>query len=185
MGAVLGDLDEYFSPGLTLTVRGQKYVVPLPNAELGLWCQRMARAAGAISAADTEQEMAAAVARVNALPELKGDLTLQQRVLGTAYDEMMADDVPHHFVEFCGATAYIWIIGGEEAATRYWQAGGRPEAMRPMNRQERRAAAKKATGGSRTAAAGGTRSQASTSGTNTPRKSAAAKKAAPSRGKPS
>ncbi|WP_425413414.1 DUF7426 family protein [Micromonospora pallida] len=26
------------------------------------------------------------------------------------------------------ATAYLWIIAGEEAAQRYWTSGGRPEA---------------------------------------------------------
>lgn len=160
MPATLRDLDEYFSPGLTLTVRGKEYVVPLPNAELGLWCQRVAQAAGAVNTASSQQEIQAAVERVNALPELDGDLTLAQRVLGHTYDQMVTDQLPYPYIEHCGQAAYVWIIAGEDAAEQWWQAGGRPEALRPGNRAQRRAA-----GGTATAAAPGTRSRASTSGT--------------------
>lgn len=185
MARTFGDLDRYWSPGLTLTVRGQEYTVPLPSAELGLWCQRIASTAGAIHQASTQQEIQAAVEKIESLPELDGeDLTLAQRLLGPVYDQMVADKVPFPYIEFCGNTAYVWIIAGEEAAERFWKSGGRPEAMRPANRGERRAA-KKATGQTNTAAASATRSQASGSGTRSPKKSVSASAAKPTRGRTS
>lgn len=176
MGLKLTDLDEYFSPGLTLTVLGREYTVPLPSAELGLWCRRMAIATGEITQASTEAEIQAAVERVNAVPELEGDLSLPERVLGETYAAMVAAKVPDPYIQYCGMTAYVWIISDEETAARWWQSGGRPESLARTNRATRRAATK--TGGSRTAGAGKTRSAASTSGTKSPKKSATGTKAA-------
>lgn len=151
MATKLGGLGEFFSPGLTLTVPGpdeveRDYVVPLASAELGLWCR-----------------LAAAGER-DKLPELPGEeMTLAQRVLGTAYDQMRADGVADAYIEFCGETAFIWIISGDEAAETYWKSGGDPERLARGNRADRRAAAK--AGGTSTGEDGGTRPQASTSGT--------------------
>lgn len=172
MTTKLADLDEYFSPGLTLTVRGKEYVVPLASAELGLWCRAIATATGEITAASTEAEIRDAVARVESLPQLDGEMSLAQRLLGTTYAEMTADDVPDVYIEFCAATAYIWIIAGEDQAAAYWQAGGRPEAHRPGNRASRRAAS---TGAKSTAAAAATPRRASTSGTRSPKTSGSRK----------
>ncbi len=183
--AKLSGLSQYFDPGLTLGgVPGRdgserEYVVPLPDAELGLWCQLLAEAGGRIHAASTEEEMQAAIGRIEALPELKGDdLTLAQRTLGAAYQAMMADGVSHPHIQYCGATAYAWIVGGEEAAERYWKSGGRPEAWGPVpNRADRRA------GRTSTGAAGGTRTPASTSGTTSPSRSSGRGRARGSRGR--
>lgn len=163
MGAKFGDLDDYWSPGLTLTVRGKEYTLPLPSADLGLWCRRVASLAGEVHTAANEAEVKAAVAAVEALPELPGGqaVTLHERVLGDVYQQMVADRVPDPYIQYCGATAYIWIIAGEEAAARYWTSGGRPEAWGPANRQERRATGRK----TRTGGASATPSPASTSGT--------------------
>lgn len=191
MPTTLHDLDQYFEPGLTLTVQGHQYTVPLPSAELGLWCQRVATAAGAINAASSDAEIQAAVAQVEKLPELDGDLTLAQRMLGPAYDQMVAARVPHPYLEFCGATAYVWTVAGEEAAERFWIAGGRPEALRPTpnNRAERRAAQQRKTGGTRTAAETATPKAGSTSGTTSPPTSPSSgkrkRRGGRSRGKPS
>jgi hypothetical protein len=185
--AKFSDLDQYFDPGLTLTVNGTEYLVPLPSAELGLWAQRVAQAAGEVNDASTQAEVEAAVARVNALPELPGNMSLPERTLGTVYAVMVADGVEWPKVQFAGQTAYVWIIGGEEAAERYWTSGGHPEAQARPNREQRRAGAKakKTTNLPGTGAASGTRRQASTSGTSSPRKSNAAGKAAPPRGRKS
>lgn len=182
MGARLDDLDAYWSPGLTLTVRGREYVVPLASAELGLWCRRLAQITGEVHTASTEAEMQAAVERIEALPVLPGgpDLSLPERVLGPVYQQMADDKIEDPYIQFCGQTAYIWIIGGEEAAERFWVSGGRPEGQGPTNRKERRAAGRSSTG-----AAGKTRTPASTSGTRSPKKSAASKAAKPSRGRTS
>lgn len=164
--ARFSDLDEFFSPGLTLTVLGKEYTLPLPSAELGLWCRRLAETAGDIHGASTDEDMQAAVsranARVEALPRLSGDLSFEERLLGPAYAEMSANGVPDPYVQFCGQTAYVWIVAGEEAAERYWTSGGRPEAWRPTNRQDRRA---QRTGRSSTAEAAETLTAGSTSGT--------------------
>lgn len=165
MGTRLDDLDQYWSPGLTLTVRGRDYTLPLPSAELGLWCRRLAEVTGEVHNASSEQEIQAAVARIEALPQLPGDLSLPERVLGDVYQQMAADQVPDPHIQFCGQTGYIWIIGGEDAAERYWTTGGRPEAQRPTNRKERRAQNRARTGGNRTAGDGKTPPPASTSGT--------------------
>jgi hypothetical protein len=173
MGAKLGDLDEYWSPGLTLTVRGREYTVPLASAELGLWCRRLAQITGDLHAASTETEMQAVVERIESLPQLPdGDkLSLPERVLGDVYQQMAADQVPDPYIQFCGQTAYIWIIGGEEAAERYWTSGGRPEALSPANRKERRAAHRQGGSSTTTSTAGAstTRSPGSGTGTNSRR----------------
>ncbi|GAA3455874.1 hypothetical protein GCM10018962_77080 [Dactylosporangium matsuzakiense] len=176
MGRTFAELDEFFSPGLTLTVRGREYVVPLPSAELGLWCRRIAAVAGDVTAASTEAEMAAAAARANErakeLPTPPGDedLSFEQLLLGTAYDAMAADDVADPYVQFCAQTTYVWIIAGEDAAAQFWHAGGRPEAREPDNRAGRRAAAKTTGRKTSTAAGSATRRPASTSGTSSRRK---------------
>ncbi|MFG2059664.1 hypothetical protein ACGFI9_37200 [Micromonospora sp. NPDC048930] len=178
MGAKLGDLDEYWSPGLTLTVKGKEYTVPLASAELGLWCRRIAQITGDIHGASTEAEMQAAVARIEALPDLPGDLSLEERVLGPVYQQMVDDKVEDPYIQFSGQTGYIWIIAGEEAAERYWTSGGRPEAWGPVpNRADRRA------GRTSTGAAGTTKPQASTSGTTSPTRSSGRGRARGSRGR--
>lgn len=165
--ATFGELDRYLDPGLDLTVRGTVYTVPLPSAALGLWCQRIAQAAGAIRTAETPDEVRAAIQQIEALPELDGTMTLPERVLGDMYGQLVADKVEHPYIQFCGETAYIWIVNGEEAARRHWESGGRPEAGGPANRKERRASTR-TTG---TDAASGTKQPASTSGTNSRRRS--------------
>jgi hypothetical protein len=169
MGSTFADLDEFFSPGLTLTIKGREYTVPLASGELGLWCRRTAEVAGAITESSGDAEVASAVAAAQALPDPPGAdrLTLHQRVLGEdLYQQMLNDGLPDAYVVFAGLTAYVWIVGGEEAAQRYWETGGRPEQPSPANREERRALHK--TGG---AMANATRTPGSSSGTRSRRRS--------------
>jgi hypothetical protein len=185
--AKLSGLSEYFNPGLELAdVPGRddqlhSYVVPLPSAELGLWCQMMAEAAGRIHSSSTADEMQKIIDLIEEeIPDLAVDTkTMAQRVLGDTYAQMVADGVDHFHIQFCGATAYAWIVGGEEAAERYWKSGGRAgEAPGPANRQERRAA-----GRTSTASGNATRSRASTRTTKSPSKSPKPTKATASRGR--
>jgi len=174
-------LTGYFDPGLILAGvpdrdgTERRYTVPLASAELGLWCRLVAQTTGSVSEESSEDELKAAAAAIDALPDLPGDrhLTLSQRVLGGAYDRMVVAGVPDAYVEYCAMTVYFYILGGESAAARWWRSGGRPEALRPGNRAQRRAkkAAPAKTGGSRTAAASGTRKPATSSGTKFPKKS--------------
>lgn len=173
MGARFGEVDDYFSPGLTVTVRQREYVFPLPSGELGLWCRRIAQVAGEVSDASTEEELREASerarARVDELPPLPGadKLSFEQIMLGVSlHTQMLTDAVPDPYILFCAHTAYIWVVGGEAAAERFWTSGGRPEARGPANRAERRASAKTSTG-----RADETRPQDSTSGTTTRRRS--------------
>jgi hypothetical protein len=165
MTAKFGELDDFFSPGLEFTVAGRPYTVAPPSGEVGLWCERVAIAAGGVREAKTDAEIAAAMERVTALPQLPGDLTLAQRVLGETHQKLIDDGVDHHRIKFVGATAYVWIVVDEEAALKYWQSGGRPEAAAP-NRAARRS---KSTG-----AASSTRRRGSTSGTSSPKTSSRA-----------
>ncbi len=161
------ELEEHFQPGLELTVKGRQYVVPLASAELGLWCRLIAKITGQITAASTDGEMRAAAEGIESLPSLPGDSgeTLAQRTLGAAYGQMTADRVPDPYIEYCGITAYMWIVGGEEAARRWWYSGGNPESAARGNRAERR------TGGNSTAGAAKTNRAGYTSGTNSRRRS--------------
>lgn len=185
--ARLADLDRYLDPGLTLGgVPGadgvpREYTVPLPTAELGLWCQRIAAATGSLEGA-TPGQAQAAVDELGEPPDFgDGTRTLAELVLGDALDEMLADGVAHPYVQFCAATAFVWIVAGEDAAAEYWQAGGRrPEQPGPANRAERRLAAK--TGGTRTGAASATKRRASTSGTRSRPTSTSSTRATGSRG---
>ncbi|WP_433793937.1 DUF7426 family protein [Actinoplanes sp. CA-252034] len=184
--AKLSGLSRYFNPGLELGgVPGRdgaerEYVVPLASAELGLWCQQLAEVAGRIHAASTPHEIQDVVDRIeHDLPKLDGHQTLAQRVLGTAYDQMMTDGVTHAHIQYCGHTAYAWIVGGEEAAARFWTSGGQSgEAARPANRAERRAA-----GRTNTAAANATNTPASTSGTRSRTRSSRSGRAKGGRGR--
>lgn len=185
MARTFGDLDQYWEPGLTLTVLGREYQLPLPSAELGLWCRRVAETAGQIHSASTEEEVQAAAAAAEDLPELPGKMSLPERVLGPVYQQMVDDKVPDPYISFCGQTAYVWIIGGEESAERFWMSGGRPEALSPGNRASKRAAAKASTGQTSGGAASGTRSRASTSGTKPRKQSSSSGAAKATRGRKS
>lgn len=174
MGATFGELDGYLDPGLALTVRGKVYTVPLPSAALGLWCRRISATAQEVTAASTDEELLAAGKRASeraaTLPPLPGGgkLSFEEHMLGPElYAEMIADEVPDPYVLFCAQTTYVWIVSGEEAAQRYWEAGGRPEARGPANRAERRAAIRT----SSTGEAGETPTPGSSSGTRSRRRS--------------
>lgn len=185
MGLRLTELDEYFDPGFTVTVLGVEYTIPLASAELGLWCRRLAALSGEVDEDSTDAELQAAGknAREKAaeLPPLPGDedLSFEERMLGKdTLADMVANEVPDPYVQFCAQTAFVRILGGEPMAERYWTSGGRPQPPGPANRAARRATKKttsrKASGSATTstAAAATTRARASSSGTSTPSRSA-------------
>jgi hypothetical protein len=162
MGANLTDLDKYFDPGLTLTILGREYTIPLASARLGLWCRRMAEAAGGLSDAADETQVQESMQRLKDLPEHQpGDATFPELMLGGACQQMVQDEIPDPYIGFAAQTAFVWIVSGEEAAARFWQSGGRPEAPRPDNRAQRRMTS--------TDAAARTRTPGSASGTSTRR----------------
>jgi hypothetical protein len=91
-----------------------------------------------------------------------GEKDLFRRVMGAAYDEMIADGVRWSAIKHAAMTAIVWVLRDEETAEQYWSSGGGAsamgEALAPTggNRASRRASQ---------AMERKTRSRASTSGT--------------------
>jgi hypothetical protein len=106
--------------------------------------------------------------------EAMTDTEFYKTYLGSAYDEMLADNVPTPFVSRAALTAAIDWEKGRSAAEAFWATGGDPKAMEAyiqakiseFKRATRQAAQKRSTG---TAAATTTRQRVSTSGTKTSR----------------
>jgi hypothetical protein len=145
--AKLKALDEFFDDTLTLPVGGTDYTVPAPTAETGLLCQRLMQA-GVAAASGKETDL-------TDLADLDDDqeTDLYKRCLGPVYDQMLAAKVSWPVLKHCGVTVFLWIAVDVDAAMKFWESGGDPEALAPN-----RAASK--------AAASSTRSRGSTSGTN-------------------
>ncbi|UBU16678.1 DUF7426 family protein [Nonomuraea gerenzanensis] len=167
------DLDEFFDDSLRLPVGGKVYVIPAPDAEVGLLCQRLMHASLQAEQGETVDDP-----KLNELAEVvlndDEERDLYQRILGPVWDELHADKVKWPRIQHVGATALVWVAAGKEAAAKIWASGGTGEAPAP-NRATRRATA---------AAATSTRSRGS--GTTTTRTTASrSRKAAPSRGKTS
>lgn len=170
MGTKLGDLDRYYDPGLTLIVLGREYTVPLASAEVGLWCRRLAPAAARLHQASTAEQAQQAAAEIETLPTPPGlaGLTLPEVLLGDVFGQMVADGVPDVFVQYCGMTALMYVLGGDDLAARWWQSGGRPEPMAPAaNRAERRAVRRRGGSSPTTSTAGATTTRLPGSGTGT------------------
>ncbi|MER6505900.1 hypothetical protein ABT158_03765 [Nonomuraea sp. NPDC001636] len=142
------DLDEFFDDSLPLPIGGKTYRVPPADAETGLFCQRLMTAG--IAAANGTQVDAAQL-------DDQGETDLYRRVLGTAYDEMIADRVSWPRIKHAGITAFLWIAGDTDTAAKYWDAGPEPDAPE-------------------TGAATSTPSRGSTSGTSRTRPTKAAAK---------
>lgn len=145
--ARLKALDEFFDDTLTLPVGGKEYTVPAPSAGTGLLCQRLMQA-GVAAANGKETDL-------TDLAELDDDqeTDLYKRCLGPVYDQLLADKVTWPRIKHCGVTAFLWIAVDLDAAMKFWDAGGNPEALAPN-----RAASE--------AAASTTRPRGSTSGTS-------------------
>lgn len=122
------DLDEFFDSSLRLPVRGKTYVIPSPDAKTGLWCQRIIALAGKGKDGLTDDD--AASLRLDDDEERD----LFQRLLGDAFEEMVADGLPWEHVKHCGMTALMWAAGNSEQAEAYWNAGGDPKAA-PRDRK--------------------------------------------------
>jgi hypothetical protein len=122
------DLDEFFDPSLRLPIRGKTYVVESPDAKTGLRVQRLlttgvvAAAGGEVSQEDLDSlEL-----------DDKAELDLYLGLLGSTYDEMVADGLPWEMIKHAGGTAMMWVAFGIEAAERFWEDGAPSgEASRP------------------------------------------------------
>lgn len=154
------DLDQYFDDTLSLPVGGKTYVIAGPDAETGLFCQRLMTAGVAASAG---------LPTPASMPDLKMDddaeTAFYRRILGDVYDQLVADGVSWPKIQIVAQTAFFWIASGKEMAEAFWRSGGDPKASSASaapNRASRRSTS--------TAAARTTKPRASTSGTKSPRK---------------
>lgn len=140
------DLDELLDGGLDLPIGGKLYRVPPVNAETGLRLQRlhdwMFGVAAAVKAHEDDpgQDLALPEPAAELLTDAQ-ELDMYRKSLGTAYDEMIDDGVAWPRFKVAGMTAFLHHTQSAEAAERYWNAGGRPEAS-AGNRAGRRAAAR-------------------------------------------
>lgn len=166
-GGGFGDLADFWTEGLPLTIAGKQYVVPEPDAENGLWLQTLWSAGVVVAdALSRGEEPDAATAELAKLDD-KGEADLRTRVLGEELmAELEADGVSPTKIKHMVMTGFYWIVLGEEPAKAYWQGRSPLEAMRPTpgNREERRAAAKSSRS-TRTPAASATQKPGSRSGT--------------------
>lgn len=153
---VLDDLGDFLSPTLDLPVAGKVYRVPSPPARVGLRLQAAHAVMAAGRAGATPRPSDLAIAATD-----DGSTSLEQDTLGPVYQQMLDDDVPVEAVKRAATTAYLWIVIGEEAATRYWRT--------PLG--EARAPETPALPSTPGAAEPKTRSRASTSGTRSRRTS--------------
>ncbi|WP_424533630.1 DUF7426 family protein [Sphaerisporangium viridialbum] len=169
------DLDEFFDSSLKLPVGGKTYVIPAPDAEVGLLCQRLMNAS---IAAGSGQPVEGEAEELNQLAAVvlsdDEERNLYKRILGPVYDQLFADKVDWPKIQHVGATALIWVAAGKDAAAKYWAADDSGEAPAP-NRATRRATA---------AAAKSTRSRGSAT-TTTRATASRSTRATTSRGKTS
>ena len=104
-------------------------------------------------------------------PESKTPLAddeFNRMLLGTAYDEMLVDNVPGPAVIRASLTALADFQKGRATAEIMWETGGDPKALTAWVKAATNRAQRRSTG---TGAAKKTRSPASTNGTKTSRAS--------------
>lgn len=140
--ALFEDLDQFLDDTLQLPVGGKIYTIGSPDAELGLWIQRVMSVGVAIHQGQTPSPPPPLRNPDGTTIEAKdgfvqADEALYRRLLGPVWDELRVDGVPWLKIEMVAQTAMIWIATGVDAAQAFWRAGGRPEAQAP-NRRARR-----------------------------------------------
>lgn len=155
------ELDEFLDDSLPLPIGGKTYAVPAVSGRDGLWAQRVVE--------EVQRAKEAGEADAGKLDD--GDeRMLYQRMLGPVFEEMLDDGVTWQRLSHAAMTVFFWTTVSREAAEKYWESGGNPEAPTSAgspNRASRRASA---------AAANKTRSRASSSGTKARKGSARKKK---------
>lgn len=108
------DLAEFIRPGFDLPVLGKKYYVPAPNARDGVWLQAVVDAGESVLVAG-----AVTAANKTVLSDDQ-ERTAYQMAMGTAYDEMLADDVPWPVLKHAAMTAILYWTRGAPLAEAHW-----------------------------------------------------------------
>jgi len=118
-------IDEFLDlEGISLPIRsraypdGKDYTIPPPDAMTGLEVIRL------ISVyTSSSDDIEAQLQGVAQLDDMAGG-NLEERVLGEAFNEMIADGVPWPMAKLAFQTAMSWISLGAEPAARFWASGG-------------------------------------------------------------
>jgi hypothetical protein len=142
--------EEFAQEPLTFPIGGKEYVTPPLGFTDGIRLQR-------VLAGEDES--------LNDAPAEEG----WRLVLGTAFDEMVADKVPLEAIARAGFTAMTDFQFGREQAERVWEAGLDPKALADAVTAARKELDKVSKQSSSTGAASGTRKRASTTGTSSPK----------------
>lgn len=135
------DADELFQPWLELPIGGKKYRIPAASIETGIYCQGIVKLG---TAARMGAELSPAEISSLKLDDDQ-ERTFNQRLLGTAYEEMLADQVAWEKLCHAAKTAFAWITRDRAAAEAVWNAAA-GNRSRPAP-QDRRRPAKKVTPG--------------------------------------
>lgn len=153
------ELTEFFDDTLPLTICGKVYRIPGPNAETGLYCQRLLQTGAELARRQAAGESVEGLDTTGLNLGDNDEHDLFRRIMGPAMDEMIADGLSWPLIQVAGNTTAIWIGAGAEMAEQYWENGGRNPTPLSMaaNRSERRSID--------TAGANGTKLPDSTNGT--------------------
>lgn len=142
----------------------REYVVADVSAATGRWVHRLTdKAAKARQRLDAGEDPEAVDADLHLSDEAENDL--YEQLLGSTYDELVDDEVPHRKAMLVGQLAYAWVLRGLEGARRVWEADGAPKPNREQRRATSRASGSKSKASG--ASASTTRPRASTSRTKT------------------
>ncbi|HWU33542.1 MAG TPA: hypothetical protein VN108_11755 [Marmoricola sp.] len=159
------DYDKVADP-LILPIAGKKYRIPEVGMKDGIKFNLDAEATlkvqEEIAAAEKAGDEEAAAAAAAKMPAQMGDTDFLRMFLGSAYDEMLADNVPGGSVLRAAITAMTDFQKGRPMAEIMWATGGDPKAIERYLKPNRATRRSTSSGGAKK-----TPSQASTSGTTT------------------
>lgn len=124
MAGALRDFRDIWVP-LVLPINGKQYTVPPVSADTGLLL-------ALVGAEDSE-------ASADAERELNGDW--HRRMLGTAYDEMIADQVPWPALDRAASAALADHQHGRLAAIAVWDVAADPKGLAELLRATKELAA--------------------------------------------
>ncbi|GAW50616.1 MULTISPECIES: DUF7426 family protein [unclassified Nocardioides] len=132
------DLKEYVEPWLDLPINGKTYRVNSVDADTGIYCQLIVETVLAVQTGAELDEKDVAGLKLDD----DAERDFNRRLLGTTYDEMLADKVAWEYVKIASRTVFTWTIRDRDAAEEFWMRGGRPEAHRPATKDRQRPAKK-------------------------------------------
>lgn len=122
---------------LVLPVGGKTYRVDPPPAAVGVRLVNMlgqgiildALADAGITGTEWDAAHDALTIDTETSPDFARDC------LGAAYDQMLADDLPHPVIELAVSTAFLCWTAGKAAAEAWWESGGKAPAPSTSGRR--------------------------------------------------